>query len=251
MAVLATGCATVEKRFTVIVEPPDAVITVIPGGDGPERKFSSPADVTVSIPTDPDLAAASRVEVTRELYKPKTVSIAGIEEGYVMRIKLEKLVHYLLKFRLLAPAPSDDLRYRDREIAAAFTPGERQFDLDLTNYSGKTIRILWDRAEYTDYVNKQHRIMHSGVRPQDRNNAIPPETVQPGGSVQRSIMPVSAVVYSKEKKGYDTKPLFPVDNDRAVALKGRRIYLFLPIEVDRAIIPYNFKFEISEVTKEQ
>jgi hypothetical protein len=247
---IATGCTTVTKRFSVVVEPPDAEITVISGGDQPEQKFRSPADITVSIPKDPDLAARSRMEVRREAYKPKIVGLAGIEEGHVVTIKLEKAVHYRLTFRLISPALSEDLRYRDRIVSVAFTVGERQFEMNLENLTRKDLKILWDRTEYTDFVNRQHRLMHSGVRPQDRNNPVAPQAVPAGGSLQQAVMPTSAIVYSREKKAYETKPLFPLDSDTALALKGRTFYLFLPIEMDRQIIPYNFKFQITDVIKE-
>lgn len=246
----ATGCATVEKRFSVVVDPPDAEITVIPGADQPEQKFRPPARITVSIPKDPDLAAGSRMEIKREAYKTKVYGLSVIENGDTVTVKLEKLVHYLLTYQLVAPVQSAGLNYRDREVAVAFTPGEREIGLDLENVGRRPLRILWDRAEYTDYVNRRHRLMHSNVRPQDRNNPIPPQTVQAGGSVQLAVMPVTSVVYSKEKKGYENKLLFPVDSDTALALKGRAFYLFLPVEIDRAIIPYSFKFLISDVVKE-
>lgn len=250
--VIAAGCATeVKKRFSVVVEPPDAEITVIPGGDRQEQKFRSPADITVYIPRDPELAARSRMEITREAYKPKVVGLGSIEEGHVVTIKLERTVHYLLKFRLLSPALSEDLRYRDRIISAAFTVGERQFEMNIENLTQKEIKILWDRTEYTDVVNRQHRLMHSGVRPQDRNNPVAPQAIPAGGSLQQAAMPASSVVYSREKKAYETKPLFPLDSDTALALKGRTLYLFLPVEMDRQIIPYNFKFQVTDVIKEQ
>ncbi len=251
MLMFAVGCATTTKHFSVTVDPPGALITVIPGGDEPEQKLRSPAKVAVPVPDDPNLATQGRIEVTRDSYKTKIIRLAAVEPGDVINIKLEKLVHYLLKYRMLSPIPADVIGYRDRTIAVVFTPGERNFEMKLDNLTRKPLRILWDQAEYTDYVNRRHRIMYEGIRPQDRNNAIPPEVIAPGGSVQHVIVPVDAMVYSREKKGYDTKLLFPVDSDSALALKGRTVSLFLPVEVERAIIPdYNFRIQIVDVVKE-
>jgi len=248
--VVVSGCATVEKRFTIITEPADAEIMLIPGGKEPEQKLSSPAKVVVNIPKDPDLAAKSRIEVKREKYKPKVVSIASIDNGQEVTVKLEKIVHYLLKISLMSPQQSDDLTYRDRVIGASFAVQERQFEIALQNFSQKPLKLLWAQASYTDYVNKNHRLMHGGVKMQDRNNPIPPQMIQPGETLKQGIAPVTLVSYSPEKRTYENKPLFPVDSDLAQALKGRIFHLFLPVEMDRQIIPYNFRFQIMDAIKE-
>ena len=245
-----TGCATAEKRFSVVTDPPDAEITVIPGGKEPEQKFTAPAKVTVRIPKDPDLAAKSRMEVKRDKYKTKIINLSIIDDGQEVRVKLEKIVHYLLKFTLLSPQQSDNLTYRDRLLAASFSVQERQFEVALQNLSPKTLKILWEQASYTDHVNKPHRLMHGGVKMQDRNNPIPVQMIQPGETLKQMISPVTLVSYSQEKRTYENRPLFPVDSDLAQALKGRIFYLFLPVEMDRQIIPYNFRFQITDAIKE-
>lgn len=244
-----TGCATVEKRFTVVTEPPDAEITVIPGGGEPVQTFASPAQVSVRIPEDPVIAARIRMEVKRDTYRTKTISLASIDDGQEVRIRLEKDVLHLLTFSLLSPQRSDDLTYRDRVLDASFAVRERNFEVTLQNRSAKPLKVLWEQASYTDYTNRPHRIMHGGIKMQDRHNAIPPMMVPLGESVKLEIMPVTLVTYSREKKTYESKPLFPLNSDVAQALKGRTFYLFLPVEMDRQIIPYNFRFQITDVTK--
>ncbi len=249
---ITAGCASsVKKRFSVIVEPPGADITIIPGGGQPEQKYRAPADITASIPKDPTLAAKSRMEIKHEAYKPKTIGLSGIREGETLKIKLDKIVHYLLKFRLRGPVQSDDLRYRDKIVDIRIKPAENHFGLSIENLTRQPIKILWEQSQYQDVMSRPHRLIHSGIRPQDRNETVAPQVVPAGGSIQRDIMPVDAVTRSQEKGGYETKPLFPLDSDRALLLKGKTFTLFLPVEMDRAIIPdYNFTFEIVDVVKE-
>ncbi|HWR72945.1 MAG TPA: hypothetical protein VN604_07225, partial [Nitrospirota bacterium] len=96
----------------------------------------------------------------------------------------------------------------------------------------------------------QHRLMHSGVKLQDRNNPIPAQMIQPGEMLKQMVFPITLVSYSQEKRTYENKFLFPLDSDLAQALKGRTFYLFLPVEMDRQIIPYNFRFQITDAIKE-
>jgi hypothetical protein len=250
---ISTGCATeVKKRFTVIVEPPDADITVVPAADLPVQKYHSPAEITVSLPKDPDLASKSRMEIKRDAYKPKTIGLGNIEEGETLRVRLDKIVHYRLTYRMLGPVQSDILRYRDKVVDVSITPGDHRFSLSITNLSQKPLKILWQQAQYIDYQNRQHRVVHSGIKPQDRNSLIPPQEIPAGGKLEQDFVPVSAIFYSPEKRSYDTRPLFPVDSDLALALKGRTFSIFLPLEIDRAIIPdYSFRFQVVEAIKEQ
>ncbi len=245
---LAAGCAVPMKRFSVVVEPPDAEITVIPGGDRPAQKVQSPA--TISIPAEQDATPIARMEVRREGYRPKTVNLAALSDGQAISIQMEKRVHYSLKLRLAGPQISDDLRYRDRLIAASFAYQDRQIDISLQNVSGKQLKILWERAEYLDHLNKSYRMIPTTVRPQDRNNAINPQLIGPGETVTVGVIPVSSIYFSQQKRAYEYKPLMPVDTDAAPALQGRSVYLFLPIEMDRQIIPYNFRLEVVEVNKD-
>ena len=53
-----------------------------------------------------------------------------------------------------------------------------------------------------------------------------------------------------ERKGYDMRPLFPLESDDAAGLKGKSVILFIPVEINRQIIPYNFKIEITDSVKE-
>lgn len=254
MLLIFAGCGTgVSKRFSVTTVPPDANILLYLDDSGrPARTFRSPADISTQVPSDARDAVHARIDVERDAYKPRSVRLGSINDGDRLTIKLEPVAHYLLKYRMLSPALSETMQYRDRTASITLIPREYHFDMTFTNLSPKPIKILWDRAEYTDYVNRKHRLMHSGIRPQDRNNIIPPQEVAPGQTLQQAIMPPDSLVYSREKRAFISKLLFPVDSESALALKGRKIYLFLPLEYDRAIIPdYNFRIEISDVIRDK
>jgi hypothetical protein len=64
-------------------------------------------------------------------------------------------------------------------------------------------------------------------------------------------MPENSIAYSGEKKGYVVKPLFVLDSDRALSLKGKTVSIFLPVAIDGAMIPdYNFRIKIEDVIKD-
>jgi hypothetical protein len=254
-AVLTAGCSsTVTKNFKVFAEPPDAAIRVVSGTDLKEQTYHSPAVVTAEVPKDPALASKAILEVQKKNYKPRVISLQDVKAGETLNIRLEKiiqnLVKYSLKFRMTAPVASSELRFQDRTIAIDFTIGEQALDMRFVNRSDRDVKILWERSEYGDVNNQMHRIMPSTVRFPDRNNPLPDQIVPAKGSIQEAVIPVANVFLSRQRKGYDILPLFPLESDAAARLKGKSFSLFIPVEVDRAIIPYNFRIEISDAVKE-
>jgi len=221
----------------------------VSGSDLDVEKYRSPAKITVRIPKDSGLVVKNVVEISKDTYKPWKIQLRDIKEGEVLNIKLDKVVAYRLKYRLISPMPSDEIKFKDKILSLSFMIGEQSFQMSLANLTTYALKILWDRAEYTDVNNRAHRLMHSGIRPQDRNNPIPAQTVPAQGSIQQTVMPISSVIFSQEKKAYENFPLFPLDSDMAAGLKGRVFYLFIPVEIDRQIVPYNFKIEIAEAVK--
>lgn len=252
LALAATaGCASgVKKQFTLTVDPPDAQITVIARADQPGESYHSPANISVRVPEDRSMAAQSRVVISRENYKTTVLPLSSVQ-GNSVRIKLAKALQYRLKYSLLTPVRSEELTYRDRVISVRIIPREQNIELKLDNLTQQPLKILWDTASYTDASNRQHRVIHSGIKWENRADRIPPQTIPPGGTLQEWVMPESSIEYSGGKKGYAAKPLFVLDNESALALKGRTVNLFLPIELDRAIIPdYSFMILIEDVIKE-
>ena len=253
-AVLAAACSPVTtKHFKVMSEPKDATVRVVAGVDLKEMKYRTPAVISADLPNDPALAAKAIVEVRKDNYKTKSIALRDIHDGDALMVRLEvlpDLVRYRLSYKMINPEVSEELKYRDKEIAVSFAVGEQSFQMRFANVGHHDLKILWERAEYTDPYSQTHRLMHSGIRFQDRNNPLPDQLVVQNASLQEAVTPVRNVFMTPEKRTYDIRPLFVLDNEAAAGLKGRSIILFIPIEIDRQIIPYNFKIQIVDAVKE-
>jgi len=254
-ALAASGCSGMAvKKFKVFADPPDSTIKVVSGIDLKELKYRPPATITAEVPNDPALASKAFLEVSRDDYQPKIIALRDIKDGETLNIRLERIlqdiVRYKLSFRLVSPVVSRELQFRDKSVSVTFTVGERGFQMSFENRSPFDVKILWDRAEYTGVNKQSQRLMHSGIRFQDRHNPIPDQFVLSRGSVQETVFPISNVQVLPQGKGYDIRPLFPLESDDAAGLKGKSVILFIPVEIDRQIIPYNFKIEITDAVKE-
>ncbi len=248
LALLAASGCVASRQFTLIVDPPDAQIEVIGRGDPPGTSYRSPA--SISIPADHAVAAQSRVLISRKNYKPIVLQLSSVQ-GDSIRIRLQKASQYRLKYSLAAPVRSDDLTYRDKILAVTIVPRDQHIDLKIDNLTRKPLTILWETADYTDVMYRPHRLIPSGIKWENRANRVPPQTIPVGGTLQESVTPADSIAYSGEKKGYVAKPLFVLDSDSALSLKGKTMSIFLPVAVDGAIIPdYNFRINIDDVIKD-
>ncbi|HTG00154.1 MAG TPA: hypothetical protein VK654_06160 [Nitrospirota bacterium] len=252
--IMATGCAgSATRSFKVYTDPPDATVTVVSGTDLKTVKYRPPAQIAVNVPKDPVLAAKAVLEVSRDSYLTRTIALRDIADGQTLNIKLEKSlqVRYRLECRLLAPAPSETLQFRDRNISASFSITDRSFQMRLENLTPGPIKIIWAQAQYVDVREQPQAVMHSGIRFQERNNPIPDQVIQPKAIVQESVFPIRNVFVTGGKPPYDIKQLLPLDSEAAEDLKGKTLALFLPLEINRAIIPYHFRMQIVNVVKEE
>lgn len=80
-------------------------------------------------------------------------------------------------------------RYEDDYINIVWYVGSKQFNFDLTNKSGHTLKINWDDISYVDYKGQTGRVMHSGVKYNERNNSQPASTVPKGASLSDLLLP--------------------------------------------------------------
>ncbi len=252
--IVAAGCssAVITKSFKVRTDPPDAAITVLSGPELNALKFKSPATIIAEEPTDPALAARAVLEVSKDAYITRTIALRDIKDGQTLNIKLEKInqVRYRLSYRLVSPAQSDTLQFRDSNLSVSFAITDQAFQMRFENLTTAAVKILWDRAQYTDARDQPYKLMHSGIRFQDRNNPIPDQVVQPRAILQEALFPIRNVVVTGGRPPYDIKKLLTLDSEAAGDLKGKALTLFIPVEVNRAIIPYSFKIQIFDAVRE-
>jgi hypothetical protein len=254
-AMVMPGCsAVVTKNFKVFADPPDSTIRVVSGVELKEMTFRSPASITAEVPKGPVRSRKAVLEVSRENYETKTIALKDINDGDTHNIKLKRVLRdsmrYKLSYKLVSPAVSSKLQFKDKNIAVSFKVEEKEFQMHFTNLSSYDMKILWERAEYTDVRRTTQRLMHSGIRFSDRNNPIPDQIVLSGSSIQGGVIPIKNVYILPQRRGYDIHPLFKVESGKAADLKGKSIILFIPVEINRQIIPYNFKIKITDAVQE-
>lgn len=146
-------------------------------------------------------------------------------------------------------------RYEDDYIYIVWYVGAKQFNFDLTNKSGHTLKINWDDISYVDYKGQTGRVMHSGVKYTERNNCQPASTVPKGANLSDLLLPTENVYYvSGQYGGWREKYLIPcVYSDAATrdaqasAYIGKTLTIMMPIMIENVQNDYTFTFSIDKL----
>lgn len=149
-------------------------------------------------------------------------------------------------------------RYEDDYINIVWYVSSKQFNFDLTNKSGHTLKINWDDISYVDYNGKTGRVMHSGVKYTERNNSQPASSVPKGASLSDILLPTDNVYYISPTRyssgGWQEKFLIPcvykdeaTKNAQASAYVGKTMTIMMPIMIENVQNDYTFTFSIDEL----
>jgi hypothetical protein len=136
--------------------------------------------------------------------------------------------YFLLLILLTACAPEKGVRDwtsipsvqagQNRFFDVRFEPLKRDkrffvlFRLDVTNKTDQELIIDWNKTRYFYNGQENGPFVFKGIDPATIQNAIPPDTIAPGGTFSREIFPANLVAFAPmreevlDKKG---KGLFP------------------------------------------
>ena len=136
-----------------------------------------------------------------------------------------------------------------------FTPSRISFSLQ--NKTAHTIKIIWDEAAFLDENSLNHRVIHSGIKYNDRYKPQPPTIIMRNSSINDVIIPAS-YVYAVQGSGetrWAEKPIFPCYGQEASLLQeaaeksiNKNIQILLPLEANSFLHEYIFTFKVANVT---
>ena len=146
-------------------------------------------------------------------------------------------------------------RYEDDFIDIAWSVSPKQFNFDLRNKSGHTIKINWDDVSYVAINGKVGRVMHAGVKYTERNNSQPATTIPKNASISDLLLPTDNVFYvSGQYGGWREEYLIPCVYSKqehydllAPLNVGQKMRILMPIMIENVQNDYVFEFNIDEL----
>jgi hypothetical protein len=142
---------------------------------------------------------------------------------------------------------SSDLSFVDNDAEFRFSLSKDQFGFVLRNTSEEPIEIDWNQVAYVDVTGESHKVIHKGVKFNDRDKPLVPTTIPPSARIEDIVLPTDYVYFVEGGYGsWQNRQLFP-DGDKAALYKGQTFTLFMPVKVNGTVKNYTFKFKIADV----
>jgi hypothetical protein len=144
----------------------------------------------------------------------------------------------------------------------------------LENKTSHSIKIPWDEAAYVDIDGRSHRVMHSGIKYNERENPQPPSIVVRKGFLEDIVFPTDLVYYregyygnSYSRPGGWGKNSLLIDSffmfdefteedatkfkNLANSYVGKSFQVLLPIQIQETVNDYIFAFRVDRVNIKQ
>lgn len=143
--------------------------------------------------------------------------------------------------------------YEDNYMRILWFVGETSFHFSLMNITDETIRINWDNIVYVDYDGEAGRVMHSGVKYNERNSEQAATVVPRGTKITDVLLPAANVEWGygmygqgwREKpllKGLVWKPVDEVNRNPYMDYTGKMMKIVMPLEIGNDVREYTFTF---------
>jgi len=145
--------------------------------------------------------------------------------------------------------------FDDSLVSVVVAARDAEFRLSLQNRSAQSIRVVWDEAAYVDLDGAPHAVARARGGPSADAGAERPSVVGSGGRVDEIVVPARNAGVGAGAD--DSRPLMGATDVRSsasdsaaaalAALKGKRVQLVLPLEVEGALTRYTLSFVVADV----
>lgn len=132
--------------------------------------------------------------------------------------------------------PESSTIYADDDIGIGWVTSPQQLSFVLHNTTKQTMRVIWDNAVLVDTDEKNHRVIHSGVRMIDADKLQPPSTILAGTKLEDLVYPADMLEFKSGE--WHREPMFEHLD------VGDKIRVLLPLEVDGQVREYIFAFRV-------
>lgn len=144
--------------------------------------------------------------------------------------------------------------YEDDWIDIIWYVTDKEFDFSLKNKSKHTLKINWDDISLVDIDGNVKRVMHSGVKYNNRNESQPATNIPRNATLTDNLTPTNNIGYI-DGLGWKTTNLIPLKRqstreDLAKYIKDYNskdltMSIMLPIEIESVQNDYVFVFAVT------
>lgn len=149
-------------------------------------------------------------------------------------------------------SPNTSLNYRDDIMFISWNIQRNLVKFTLQNKSTSSIKIIWDDMAFVGLDEKSKRVIHQGIKYNEKENPQSPSVVMRDSRVTDLLIPSSNIYYNQSLKKWSAHPLvydimFSPEDETTQHASGKKIKILLPIIVNEKRYEYQFVFEIDNI----
>ena len=133
--------------------------------------------------------------------------------------------------------------FEDDYISIIIFAGDSHLNFKLDNKTMNSMKIVWDDAVFVDNNGSSSKIMHSGIKYNEKENPQVATTIIGGASLEDTVCPTSIVRYDSDQKEWIIDKLYPKSISKGV----KQFRLMLPIQIKDVVNEYVFIFDVEYV----
>ena len=173
------------------------------------------------------LPEACFAEDLKKGYRAKLVKVEKPENSEIQYGDISIITDSLTKYT-----------YSDNIIDFFVYGSYNKFSFTIKNKTQHSLKILWDEAAYVDYNGSTSKIMHSGIKYNERENPQSPSVVIRNAMLDDVVIPTRNV-YSDSSGSWYVRTLYPEATTDNV-----QVQFMLPIQVKGVTNEYVFVFDV-------
>ena len=133
--------------------------------------------------------------------------------------------------------------FEDDYIYLTIFAGDSHFNFNINNKTQNSIKIVWDDAVFVDLNGSTSKVMHSGIKYNEREDPQVATTIISGASLDDIACPISNIRFEEIQKEWVTDPMYPKTISKGV----KQFRLMLPIQIKDVVNEYVFIFDVEYV----
>lgn len=130
--------------------------------------------------------------------------------------------------------------FEDDFITIIIFADDTKFSFKLINKTQNSIKIVWDDAVFVDFNGVTSKVIHSGVKYNERETSQVATTIISGASLEDIACPTSYIRYDEYLKEWVSDSMFP----NSFTKTENQIRLMLPIQLKDVVNEYVFIFDV-------
>lgn len=141
------------------------------------------------------------------------------------------------------------LKYRDDLLHISWNFQRSFVNFSIQNNATSSLKIIWDDMTFVGLDNKSKRVIHKGVKYDDKDKPQAPSVVMSNSSLTDLLIPSSNIYYSRLLGKWSAHALvndisFSPEDESTQHASGNKIQILLPVIVNEKRYEYQFVFEI-------